>query len=328
MRLVSSFLAARVLLISLGWSHLAGSREADGVVARIGEREVTISELALRLDTLPSFQRRSLGATSEKAAKRYLEAVVVPEGLLALHGHKTLAASPRALARERAILRDLLIARLAREVAEREPVGDQEVRAYFEQHPELFTQKERIRLQRLLVGTEKEAMQLIAQAKELPTVDAWRSFVRKHSMDKATSERGGELGFVAADGSTDVAELEVDPALYTAAKDAKDGELLDKPVKEGGRFAVVFRRGSRRETLASFSREAPKIRQYLHELRVERTLAARLEELRKHHVREHHPERLDGRDLSFVFERGLTSAPPGAASSTSAPPASNSTRAQ
>jgi hypothetical protein len=305
MRLVSSFLAGQAVVFSLCWAHLAGSSETDVVIARVGQREVTASALAVRLDALSAFQRRALGTTPERIAKGYLEAVVIPEELLALEGRKLLT-TPRSRARERAILRDLLVSRLSREVAEHEPVTDDESRAYFDQHPELFSRKERIRLQRLLVATEDEATQLIAKAKALTTADAWRSFVRKHSLDKATAERGGELGFVAADGSTDVAELEVDPALFAAAKNAKDGELIEKPVKEGQRFAVVFRRGSRPETQGSYTREAPKIRQYLHELRVERTLATRLEQLRKSQRLKHHPERLEGRDLSFVFERGLT----------------------
>ncbi|MGC4069583.1 MAG: peptidyl-prolyl cis-trans isomerase [Polyangiaceae bacterium] len=239
MRFVSSFLAAQAAVLSLSFCHLAGSSESDVAVARIGQRVVTASELSRRLDALPGFQRRTLGTTPSEVARRYLETVVVPEELLAVEGRRVLTASPRFRARQHAILRDLLVARLAREAEEQEPVTDREVRAYFDQHPELFSRKERIRLQRLLVGTEDEATQLIAKAKELTTMDAWRSFVRKHSLDKATAERGGELGFVAADGSTDVAELEVESCPLRGGQERQGWQ----PPRKAGEGRPPLRRG-------------------------------------------------------------------------------------
>ena len=310
MRAVSRFLACLTLLTVVCVSSGAGSIESDPIVVRVASRALPLSSLAKKLGSLASFQRRALGATDTAQGQRYLEQVLVPDLLLAEHGRTNFtAASPRRHAKENALLRNAFITRLERQIIDQSPITDVEVRSYYDAHPELFIGKERLRLQRLLVASEGEAKELIVKAQGFTTMDDWRNLVRVKSLDKATSERGGELGFVAEDGSTEIPEFEVDPALFAAAQKAKDGELIATPVAEGKRFAVLWRRGSRPAQSIDFASESRRIRQHLLELRVEQRLTETLTKLRQSTVREYRPELLEAQDFTRILERGFSPSP-------------------
>lgn len=118
-----------------------------------------------------------------------------------------------------------------------------EIAAYLDQHKSEWQTPERIRLFRILVADKKQAESLIASLAHATPAD-FRAQARAHSLDKTSHERGGDLGFVAADGTTDLPSVHVDPALYAAAKPLGEGAFVPKPVPEGPHFAVVWRRGS------------------------------------------------------------------------------------
>ena len=75
--------------------------------------------------------------------------------------------------------------------------------------------------------------QALEKAKADLSPKRWNELARDESVDKTTSMRGGNLGFVAPDGSTTDPNLKVDPALYAAAEKVKDSELVViKPEEE------------------------------------------------------------------------------------------------
>jgi len=176
-------------------------------------------------------------------------------------------------------------------------VTDAEVRAYFEAHRGQFDRPERLRLFRVLVASDAEAKDIIHQAHELPDFDAWRKLAREKSLDHATNMRGGELGFIAADGHSDIFELAVDPALYAAAAKVKDGELVKSPVHEGDKFAVVWRRGHVAAEHAQLAAVSSLIRAQLRESRAQKAYDELLAQLRAKYVKDWQPNRLDGIDF-------------------------------
>jgi peptidyl-prolyl cis-trans isomerase C len=299
MRYSPSLILPCAVLAALLTPRAAGSEQAATVVARVGASGIDSSQLARSFGQLREFQRKQFGATAKAQLRGYLEQVIVRDLLLAEHGKKTGALeNARVSARYKLVLGDALVDQIRKEVERDAAVSPAEIQEYYDAHPELFRTAERIRILRLLVETETDALALIQRALQLPTMDDWRNLVREKSKDKATSERGGDLGFVAADGTTDVPELEVDPALYGAAKGVKDGEVVHQPVPEGKRFAVVWRRGSQPARVVEFSSERARIRQLLTHERVEARLRELVAKLRTQHLRDHRPERLDGRDFA------------------------------
>ena len=109
--------------------------------------------------------------------------------------------------------------------------------------------------------------------------------------------RGGELGFVAADGKSDIHELEVDPTLFAAAARLKDGEIVRTPVRENDKFAIVWRRGHVAAARADLNTLAPTIRAHLREARAAKAFDDLLIRLKSKYVKDYSPNRLNGVDF-------------------------------
>jgi peptidyl-prolyl cis-trans isomerase C len=256
-----------------------------------------LAELEWRWQTLPAFQRRALGNTEELRLRAFIDRWIVPELLLAQVRAQDLRNTPRMQSAERLLLQQMLVSRIRQDSEKRAPVTNDEVRAYFESHHDLFDVPERLRLYRILLPDQKTAEELIQKLKNAPDFDGWRNLAREKSIDEATRMRGGEIGFVSADGKTDIPELQVNPALFVAAASLKDGELAKDPIREGDKYAVLWRRGHTAAQPATLSAHQEAIREHLKRARAEAAVQALLSELRAKYVRDVRPEALEGVDL-------------------------------
>jgi hypothetical protein len=280
-----------VLLAALGLGVPLVWAEGD-VLARVGSLVVDGARFRARLATLPGELWGELGATWPERRRRVLD-LLIDEALLATAAERE-PALPSG--------RDLALARALRlELATEVPAPSAaELEAWAARSPDEPSAPRALELFRILVHTDDEARALI---RELGAVDRRSRFgqlARERSIDESTKERSGYLGWVAADGQTDVPELRVAPELFLAAESAADGALLGEPVRELDAFAVVWRRASR-PARASDTVEVARERgaRWADEQRAgaERRL---LETLRSERLREHHPERLSGFEPSFV----------------------------
>lgn len=122
--------------------------------------------------------------------------------------------------------------------------SDQGVDAYLKKHARDFEKPLRIRIFRILLDSEQDAKKLLEELKPDTSIETFRKLARDHSVDRATNERGGDLGFVWPDGSTDVPQVSADEVLYARAAELEDGEIAREPISEGPRFAIIWRRGS------------------------------------------------------------------------------------
>jgi len=185
---------------------------------------------------------------------------------------------------------DLLLQEVFEAVAQEAPlVSTEEVRAYYEAHRHEFVKPERIRIFRILLASEKDATDLIAALPAVVSLEAWRALSRTRSLDQATHERGGDLGFVAPDGNTDVPEVRVDAGLYQAVLSLKEGEILRKPVPEGERFAVVWRRGSLAPSEQTLEQVSPSLSARLRHAHGEERVAELIGRLRSTELHDYAP---------------------------------------
>lgn len=272
----------------------AAAAERDTqVVARSGNAVITVSALERRLTSLSSAERASLGGAPAEAPRRLLEQV------LALELGAELEARARGLDknagfadRHREILRQAMDQELRNEALQR-PVSAQEIGEFFEQQREHFEQPARIRIWRILVDDENAAQQILQEVKQAGDIATWSRLARERSIDTATRMRQGDLGFVRADGSTDVPRVRVDPALYQLVQGLKDGEIAPKPLAVAGKFAVLWRRGFLPQKVRALEQESDSIRRLLERRRVDELRQALLLELRKKSVRAERPELLE-----------------------------------
>ncbi len=270
-------------------SGLGGGR----IVATVGSARIGAAELEQRMRSTPWLQLLTLDIGGRAGPRQLLEAVMIPEMLFAEAAEsRRLAGDPAVRARIDEVLRGARVRSLLGGLKTSE--GD--VAAYYETHRSLFESPLRVGLWRILCATPEEARSVLAEAKSGINAWRWKDMSREHSTDKATKWRGGDLGFVAADGASTEAGLRVDPALFAAAERVRDGEVVPDPVPEGTGYAVVWRRESMPPTARTLEQESDGIRQVLVRRKLEEAVRDLVGTLRRAAAVETHPELLAALD--------------------------------
>lgn len=291
---------------SQGASSTAAAPASSGggaVVARVGKRVITAADLERRIAAVPLFQIRSFGRTPEEIRRNFLERVMVREILFAEGAvEQKLNERQDVQDRIRSILRGMLLGRVRADTAASAPVTPAEVRAYYEENRAKFNAPARVAIWRILVASRDEAAQVIEEVKKDLTPKRWNEIAREKSLDKSTGMRGGNLGFVAPDGTTAESAVRVPTEVVVAAARVKDGELVPEPVKEGDRYAVVWRRQSMRPVARTVEQEDLSIRQILAHKKVEAALKTLLEKVRQERLTELNVELVDQIDITSSGE--------------------------
>lgn len=260
------------------------------VVAKVGPRSVTALTLLQRLRGVPEFQLATFGSSPAEIKRNFLEQVVVRDELFALGAEaRKLDQVTRARERIDHALRNARIGLLKENIE----VSPAEIAAYYSENRSRFDAPERIAVTRILCATRAEAASVLADVKSSATPQRWNDLAREHSLDKATSMRGGALGFLAEDGSSSEASVRADPVLFAAAKKVKDGELVPEPIEEGKGFAVIWRRGSTPAVHRTLEEESAVIRQVLARHKVADAVKGLTQTLRGAQKIEEHPELID-----------------------------------
>ncbi len=280
--------------LSLACALCAGVALAAGSApVVVGSLSLSPAELAARLGRAQA--AGELGTEPGRASLAYVEQTLVPELLLRAEADRLgIAKSPAFAARERDVLFRALASAEAAQVG---APSQADIDAYYEAHKADFTRPRRLRLWRILVASEDDAKKLITDVKGALGPERWREASRKLSKDSATRDRGGDLGFVHADGFTDVPELRVDKALFAAADKVEDGALVPEPVREGADYAVIWRRGTLTETSVPVEAARDTIARLLVEKRSAERIDQLARELSKAHVSEKKPELVDKIDV-------------------------------
>jgi peptidyl-prolyl cis-trans isomerase C len=299
----SKLLAAGIALFATAWQarivHADVAPDEVTVVARVGARTITSADVSRRIAQLPPFQLRAFGKTPDEVRRNFVDKVMVREALLAQGAvDAKLAERDEVAERIRGVLSNAMLARVRAEAGAGAPVSDAEIKRYYEANPAKYHAPERVQIWRIQVAKREEAQAILAELKKDPTPKRWNELAREQSLDRATNLRGGNLGFVAPDGTTSEAGLKVDAGLLAAVSEAKDAELLPAPVKDGERWSVLWRRQSMKPVTRELETEAPLIRPILAHERGETKARALLEKLRADFVTDLNPDVVDMLEVS------------------------------
>jgi peptidyl-prolyl cis-trans isomerase C len=268
------------------------------VVARFGSRAVTVGELEDRIAAMPPYQRASFGAGADDVRRRFLTEVVERDELLALGAESAkLAEQPPAAYQIERALSAATIRDVRARIGPAASISMEEVQRFYDENRSRYEVPERYQLWRILCKTRDEAQSVLDATKRDPTPAVFASLARDHSLDKATNLRGGNLGFVAGDGTSPEPGLRVDPAVVRAAQAVHDGALVPEPVVEGDYFSVVWRRGTISAVKRTAVEVAPQIRDSLWKARVKEETDKLVASLRA--------SRLRGRNASPLEASGL-----------------------
>jgi peptidyl-prolyl cis-trans isomerase C len=269
------------------------------VVAKIGDRVVTTGELEDRLAVVPRFQLLTFGTTPDAVRRKFLDDVIVPEVLLAKAAEDAKIANTPAVEHQLLRANSNATMRAAREkLGKADGIPMEEVKRYYEANKAQFDTPERYAIWRILCKTREEAVSVLESAKKDATPQKFTELARDHSVDKATNMRGGNLGFLGVDGTSNEAGLKADPAIVRAALPVKDGEFVPNPVQEGPYFAVVWRRG----TVGAMHRTAEdakdQIQSALFKEKLEQANKKLIDDLRARDLHDYNPELVNVIDVT------------------------------
>ena len=231
--------------------------------------------------------------------RRFLGDVLVPEVLLSIGAEERHL--DRELPTEHHIERALSNATLRSQRTQLGPAASismDDVKRFFEENRARYDSPERINVWRILCRTRDEASTVLAAAKKDATVAAWTALARDHSLDKATFMRGGNLGFLGADGASNEAGLRVEPVIVKAAATVHDGDFVPVPIPEGEYFGVVWRRGTVAASHRTVEQVAAQIRDTLWKQRTEAAEKKLIDDLRARDLHEVNEALLNGIEIA------------------------------
>ncbi len=296
-------LAAGLGLLAVAAEGRAPRADTSPVVARVGAMTITAADLERRLAALPVFQLRTFGATPAAARRAFLERVMVRDALLAQGGAEHgIADREDVQERIRGTLRNEILAHLRAEVARLNPVDDAEAKAYYEKNISKFRSPERRALWLIATKTEGDARAVIEDLHKDSSPKHWGELARAKSTDPGSAMRGGNLGFVAPDGTTPEPGLKVSAAVLEAVDKLKDAEISPEPVHDGDRWAVVWRRQTMKAVERPLELEAGSIKQMLLHARTDAKVKETVARLREQYLTDHNPDLLDLVEVSAQGE--------------------------
>lgn len=308
MRSFARAVAVVLAVATFGPAQLASADGDDPVVLRVGTESLTRTQVERRLSKIPAIQLATFGHDAATVRRAFVEKVIVPELLLALGAKaKNVGELPEVRQRLLDARRAAVMESLKKEVDASLSVDD--LARYYADNRDKFQTPERLNLWRILTRSREEARSTLDEVKKPDGEKKWKDLARERSTDKATNERGGNLGFIGPDGQSNEVTVKVDAKLFEAARKVKDGEFVPEPVVEGDGFAVVWRRGSTPAVSRPMEQELGTIRVTLLKQRTETRVKELVEQLRKDKVHDLAPDLIALVEINAMGEVGQRKRP-------------------
>ncbi len=217
---------------------------AKRVLAKVGDREITLGDYAATLERMDPFER--LRYQSADRRKQLLEELIDLELLAAEARRRGLDKQPETEERVRQMLRDELLTAVRSEGAAPSEISEADARRYYEAHREDFREPERRRVAHIALGSEAEAKAVLEKARTASPTE-WGKLVAEKSRDAKTKpsvsmppELAGDLGIVGPPGHPRGDNPAVPEPLRAAVFEIEQvGGVLERVVPVGKSFHVV-----------------------------------------------------------------------------------------
>ncbi len=216
--------------------------QAAKVIARVGDRTITVGSFAAALEHMDSFDRMRYQSPERR---KELLAEMVDVMLLADEARaRGYDRDPTTQQEVREILREAMLKKARENVPGPNEVPEDEVRVYFETHKADFRDPERRRVSAVVLNSEAAARSVLdAALKATPT--QWGELVRGKSVDgqakaNVPADLAGDFGFVSPPGDPRGDNPRVPDEVRAAVfQIPKVGDVLAHAVRSGNQFYVI-----------------------------------------------------------------------------------------
>jgi hypothetical protein len=218
--------------------------QAAMVLARVGERVITLGDFAAVLERMNALDRPRY--LNPEMRRKLLEEMIDVELLAQEARRRGLDKRPEVEEAIRQILREAALAEARRGMPQPADIGADKVRAYYERNAEQFREPERRRVSAIVLDDPDKAKQVHAKARALARPEDWGALFHEHSLT-APKERSatpadlvGELGIVGPPGDSKAASDAVPAPVQRAVFELTElGEVHASVVEAEGRYFVV-----------------------------------------------------------------------------------------
>lgn len=273
------------------------------VVARVGDVIVTVGEIEDSINAQSPFLRNRY--RDPERLREYARNMIRFELLAREARRRGYDEHPAIVhARKKNIVQQLVRRSIDDELRP-ESIPEEDVKAYYENHPDKYRRPDMVRASHILLESKAEARELLDDAREADE-DTFARLAGKHSADTETKMRGGDLRYFTKDGKPPGSE---DPAVHeaivkTALSLDEVGDVVSEPVKVGDRWSIVRLTGKRPAHEESFEDAKRGIRQRLWRKRRKEAIRDLVDKLRKRFDPTVHPKRIDAIDVDMETRDG------------------------
>ena len=190
---LSSLFSCCLILSLLACNKKEETKSAvnESVVAKINDKEITMSYFTERIKDYPSLAHN--GPMDEEAKKGFLDNLIVRELLIQEAIHNGIDKEKETAAFIEEMKKRILVDKVfKKEVDGKVSVSEDDIKKFYNEHPEEIKNPDEIRANHILLKTREEAEMVRKKIKDgIKFEDA----AKKYSVDSGSKDSGGDLGF-------------------------------------------------------------------------------------------------------------------------------------
>ena len=253
--------------------HGLSEEQANEVLAKVGDRTITVGEVADRLASQsPYLQARF---DSPERRKEFLDNLVRYELLVYEAKRRGYENDPEVVSARRNIMIQELIKQEVDQPLEDNEITDAEVQASYDANPTEFDREAQVRASHIFIKDRAKAARVLKEAKEADRA-GFTKLARAESEDEETRTDGGDLRFFTADAEKPTAAVR-----KAAFSIDRVGSVYPELVAADGGYHIVMLTGKRAELKRTYEQAKRAIRHKLSRERKEAAMKALTERLRK-----------------------------------------------
>jgi len=254
--------------------HGLTEAQANEVLAKVGDRTITVGEFADRLASQSPYLRARF--ESPERRKEFLDNLVRFELLAYEAKRRGYADKPEITRARRNAMIQQLVKREVDEPLEGLEITDEEVKALYDANPTEFDRPAQVRASHIFIKDRARAQKVLEKANKADLA-GFRRLAREESEDAKTKDSGGDLQFFEAKTGGQPPAAIRDAAFSLG----KVGAMYPELVEEGGGYHIIMLTGKRAALKRTYEQAKRAIRHKLTRERKDAALEALTERLRK-----------------------------------------------
>ncbi|MDI3317194.1 MAG: peptidyl-prolyl cis-trans isomerase [Bacillota bacterium] len=278
-----------LLLVALAggvWIARLQGAQAQQAVGSVGGKPITQSDLLQALAEQPGGRQQLAAAVDQIISERLVDQEAQRKGIRITDQEveRQLAQTRQRFASDQAYRQALAQAGITETVLRRNirinlelekllggdvRITDQQMRDYFAQNHDQFDTPAQVKARHILLPSQQEADQV---RRQLAAGGDWGALAKRYSLDAATRDKGGELGYVSPG--------TLDPAAESALSALKQGEI-SQPVQTQAGWEILQAEAIKPPVPAKYEQVKDRIHQILLDQAVQQRLPGWLADLKQ-----------------------------------------------